>query len=267
MGIVHEARKLGLPLMNVVRFKGMPILEQLFLEEQLLRTSSENWCIVNDGTNTPSIVMGLSGKASELLELGFVLRDEVPVIRRFTGGGTVIVDHGTIFVTLICNKDDVPGVQPYPRSIMSWSGLVYGQVLQGIGDFQLRENDYVFGDRKFGGNAQSITKNRWIHHTSFLWDYEVKNMAYLKLPARAPEYRSARDHSEFICRMKEYLPRSLFVEKTTKALETHFSLQPLNSETIGAVHEGGFVHTSSLLTKQELKDALASSLESIAHRR
>ena len=49
--------------------------------------------------------------------------------------------------------------------------------------------DYVFGDRKFGGNAQSITKNRWIHHTSFLWDYEVSNMAYLKHPARAPEYR------------------------------------------------------------------------------
>lgn len=85
-------------------------------------------------------VNALRRKASELLELGFVLRDEVPVIRRFTGGGTVIVDHGTIFVTLICNKDDVPGVQPYPRSIMSWSGLVYGQVLRGIGDFQLREN-------------------------------------------------------------------------------------------------------------------------------
>lgn len=50
-------------------------------------------------------------------------------------------------------------------------------------------SDYVFGNRKFGGNAQSITKTRWIHHTSFLWDYEVKTMAYLKLPARAPEYR------------------------------------------------------------------------------
>lgn len=50
-------------------------------------------------------------------------------------------------------------------------------------------SDYVFGNRKFGGNAQSIIKNRWIHHTSFLWDYEVRNMAYLKLPVRAPEYR------------------------------------------------------------------------------
>jgi lipoate-protein ligase A len=49
--------------------------------------------------------------------------------------------------------------------------------------------DYVFGDRKFGGNAQSIIKNRWIHHTSFLWDYDVRNMAYLKLPSRVPQYR------------------------------------------------------------------------------
>lgn len=62
------------------------------------------------------------------------------MIRRFTGGGTVIVDHGTIFVSFICNKDDVPNVQPYPRPIMSWSSLIYTQVFQGIADFKLREN-------------------------------------------------------------------------------------------------------------------------------
>jgi lipoate-protein ligase A len=49
-------------------------------------------------------------------------------------------------------------------------------------------SDYAFSHRKFGGNAQSITKNRWVHHTSFLWDYDVKNMDYLKIPKRAPEY-------------------------------------------------------------------------------
>ncbi|KAL6978800.1 hypothetical protein U1Q18_020467 [Sarracenia purpurea var. burkii] len=157
---VLQARKAGFPLMNLVRFKGVPILKLLQLEEKLLRTSSDNWCIINDGTNAPNIVMGLSGKASELLELGPVLEDRVPVIRRFTGGGTVVVDPGTIFVTLICNKNAVP--------------------------------DYVFGNRKFGGNAQSITRKRWIHHTSFLWDFEGKNMGYLKLPQKAPEYRLVR---------------------------------------------------------------------------
>lgn len=216
---IVQLRKLGLPLMNLVRFKGIPILEQLQLEEKLLRTSSENWCIVNDGTNSPTIVMGISGKPAELLEVESVIRDRIPVIKRFTGGGTVIVDQGTIFVTFICNRIDVPGVQPYPQPIMSWSGLLYDEVFQEVGDFHLRENDYVFGNRKFGGNAQSITKNRWIHHTSFLWDYETKNMAYLKQPRRIPKYRSERNHLEFIRRMKEYMPRSAFIEKTFPQLE------------------------------------------------
>uniref|UniRef100_A0A2P2KE46 Uncharacterized protein LOC103409756 n=1 Tax=Rhizophora mucronata TaxID=61149 RepID=A0A2P2KE46_RHIMU len=55
--------------------------------------------------------------------------------------------------------------------------------------------DYVFGDCKFGRNAQSITKTRWMHHSSFIWNYEIRNMAYLKIPARAPKYRMASSFS------------------------------------------------------------------------
>lgn len=177
---ISRAKDLRLPLMNLVRLKGTPILEQLHWEEKLLRTSSENWCIVNDGTNVPTIVMGMSGynkndfsssffetiekrfklfkainvfgfwvffsglfgcrKPSQLLELEPVIKDGIPVIKRFTGGGTVIVDKSTLFVSLICNKDDVPNVQPYPRSVMAWSGSLYGEVFEGVNGFQLREN-------------------------------------------------------------------------------------------------------------------------------
>lgn len=79
-------------------------------------------------------------KTKELLETDAILRDEIPVIRRFTGGGTVIVDQGTIFVTFICNKDAISGLQSYPRPIMSWSSLIYKNMFQGIGEFSLREN-------------------------------------------------------------------------------------------------------------------------------
>ncbi len=52
--------------------------------------------------------------------------------------------------------------------------------------------DYTFGERKFGGNAQAITKQRWLHHTSLLWGFESGNMALLKHPSRVPEYRAVR---------------------------------------------------------------------------
>lgn len=58
---IPKIKNVGLPLMNLLRFKGVPILRQLHLEEQLLRNSSENWCVINDGTTSPTIVMGISG--------------------------------------------------------------------------------------------------------------------------------------------------------------------------------------------------------------
>ncbi|KAJ4967422.1 hypothetical protein NE237_019271 [Protea cynaroides] len=255
---VTQARNVVPPLMNILKFKGLPILQQLHLEERLFRSSSDNWCIINDGTNAPTIVMGVSGKPSELLELKPVLQDKVPVVGRFTGGGTVIVDPGTIFVTFICNKDAVPNVEPYPRPIMSWSGLIYEDVFRGIGDFHLRENDYVFGNRKFGGNAQSISKKRWIHHTSFLWDYDIRNMAYLKVPRRAPEYRSARSHVEFVCHMKDYLSIPDFIGRTVKVVGTHFSLRPMQFEEVNIHAKTSFDHSSRLLTDTELEAALVS---------
>ena len=59
--------------MNFLRMAAVPVLERLHLEERLLRTSADNWCIVNDGTNHLAIV--------------------------------------------ICNKNAIPGLQPYPRPI------------------------------------------------------------------------------------------------------------------------------------------------------
>ncbi|XP_028803440.1 uncharacterized protein LOC114758554 isoform X3 [Neltuma alba] len=208
------------------------------------------------------IALPLSWVCLELVEVRSVLRDQIPVIRRFSGGGTVIVDQGTIFVTLICNKDSVPDIQPFPRSIMSWSGQLYSEVFEGIGDFHLRENDYVFGDRKFGGNAQSIIKHRWVHHTSFLWDYEVKNMAYLKLPAKVPNYRLARGHTDFVCRMKEFLPRSEFVQRTIKAIRSRFSLEPVadNIEDIDVPSATQFAPSTRLLTDHDMREVCAASV-------
>lgn len=36
---------------------------------------------------------------------------------------------------------------------------------------------------------QAITRSRWLHHTTFLWDFDDANMRLLKHPDRAPAYR------------------------------------------------------------------------------
>ncbi|MFZ0565703.1 MAG: lipoate--protein ligase family protein [Chlamydiales bacterium] len=200
---------------NLLRINQMPIKEQLLLEEALLRADSSNWCLINTGV-PEAIVMGISGKPSQLLNLELVKQDQVPLIKRFSGGGTVYVDPHTVFVTFICNSDTF--VQS--RAIMEWSETIYKPFFAPL-PFQLIENDYVLEGRKFGGNAQYIQRGRWLHHTSFLWDYDMEKMDYLLLPERRPKYRQSRRHKDFLLPLRSYFPqKEAFIERLSQHFQT-----------------------------------------------
>ncbi len=175
--------------------------------------------------------MGISGEPAALLNLNSVKNENIPVIQRFSGGGTVIVDEDTLFITFILAKDQVP-IHPFPEPILRWSAELYSEAWE-IPFFQLRENDYCIGEKKCGGNAQYIKKDRWLHHTSFLWDYSPKNMEHLLLPAKRPKYRQNRSHEDFLIRMKEHSksPETLF-EHLQDALAKQFCVTPFDVNSI-----------------------------------
>lgn len=202
--------------LHFIQLKNTPIFEQLQLEEALLRTDERNFCIVNQGSPR-AIVMGISGQPEKLLNLDSVRQERIPVIKRFSGGGTVIVDEHTLFITFIFSKSSLP-ILPFPESILRWSAALYSRAWQ-IPEFHLRENDYCIGDKKCGGNAQYIQKGRWLHHTSFLWDYTEENMKHLLLPPKRPQYRQDRPHTDFLTRLRHYAQdQTLLVEKLKKSL-------------------------------------------------
>ena len=124
---------------------------------------------------------------------------------------------------------DVAGTE-FPRELMRWSADFYRPVLDAVvtpssrGAFALSEHDYVLrdssggaqGDRKFGGNAQTISRDRWVHHTSLLWDFSPARMGLLRLPDKRPAYRGDRPHGTFLTRLREHVqaeratPEALF---------------------------------------------------------
>ena len=245
-------------LVQLVRTSGLCILRQLRLEEKLLRSpGAGNWCLLNDGTPDRSVVLGISGKPHQLVDVRRALDDGVRVIKRFSGGGTVIVDRDTQFVTLVMNAAAVPDLALFPRQIMEWTGTLYGGRPHGVfadmPGWQLRENDYVIGERKVGGNAQSISKDRWLHHTSFLWDFREETMKYLTNPAKQPRYRANRSHSDFLAPLKTYLPdRNALATRIEAALEgMGLEVAPASIEqaedAVAAHHRGSGVGTTGVV--------------------
>jgi len=212
--------------MDVLHLKNVPILQQLQIEEALLRLGPRNLCLINEGS-PPAIVMGISGKVEELVDLEKLKTNPIPVLKRFSGGGTVVVDDQTVFVSFLCKKELHP-FAPYPEAIMRWTEELYREVFQ-LDAFALRENDYVIGEKKCGGNAQYLRKNCWLHHTTFLWDYRPEHMELLLHPKKTPNYRERRSHDEFLTRLKDHLPsKQVFIERLKEVLKQRFEVTPLS---------------------------------------
>lgn len=100
----------------------------------------------------------------------------------------------------------------------------------------------MIGDQKIGGNAQAISGGRWLHHTSFLFDYRDELMALLKTPPKAPQYRLNRSHGDFVTRLCDIsADREAFVTGIIQSVEQ------------GGVFQG--VHVS----EEEAMDVLENS--------
>ena len=130
------------------------------------------------------------------------------------------------------------------------------------------KTDYAFGDFKFGGNAQALSKKRWLHHSSLLWSLDPLRMRQLlKQPARAPEYREGREHGSFLTSLEAqnelakkkkglkngggffFESRRHFVEALAPAVASvsGFELVPTTLEEAEAVVDGVEHHRSTVV--------------------
>jgi lipoate-protein ligase A len=146
--------------------------------------------------------MGISAIKEKVVNIPLAQKDNILLIKRFSGGGTVYIDEQTIFVTFLLNFADF-SLPAFPNALLHFSEKIYAPFFQPH-PFSLRENDFVLGEKKMGGNAEYVRKERGLLHTSFLWDYSAEKMEYLHLPERRPKYRQERSHADFLTPLSQH---------------------------------------------------------------
>jgi lipoate-protein ligase A len=135
----------------------------LAVEEILLKSSKEEYFILY--VNDPSVIIGKHQTGYREINTKFVNENNIPVIRRITGGGTVFHDTGNLNFSFVRCSESGKQVdfRKYTRPVIDF--------LKSIGVEAIFEgkNDLKVDGYKISGNAEHIYHNRVLHHGTLLF--------------------------------------------------------------------------------------------------
>ena len=119
--------------------------------------------------NEPSIIVGKHQNTLAEINYEFVKENEIPVIRRISGGGTVFHDLGNLNFTFIAKgeKGKLVDFRRFTDPIV--------EVLNQMGvpaKFE-GKNDLRVNGLKISGNAEHVFKNRVLHHGTLLFSSDL----------------------------------------------------------------------------------------------
>ena len=143
------------------------------------------------------VVMGQSGREErEVYE-----PIEVPVLKRCSGGGTVVLGPGCLNYAVVLPLEWDPSWRDVAFSLR-WVMERMRTALALPGLRMAGHCDLALHGRKVSGNAQRRTRQAILHHGTLLYDFDLSRVErLLRLPARRPAYRGERGHGEFLANL------------------------------------------------------------------
>jgi lipoate---protein ligase len=146
------------------------------------------------------VVLGRAGKVNEECLIQQCHNDGLKIIRRLSGGGTVLQGKGCLNYSLILSysrEDKLRQIIFSYEKVLEDIARAFREKGRDVNFFPV--SDLALGDKKFSGNAQARKKTHFLHHGTILYDMDISAISrYLKYPPKEPEYRASRPHEEFL---------------------------------------------------------------------
>jgi len=174
------------------------------------------------------VVVGYANQIALEVNAEACRQKNVPILRRCSGGGTVLQGPGCLNYTLILKIDEqgpLESISTTNRHVMDHNKealtSVLGQPAQVRG-----YTDLVLGDLKFSGNAQRRKRKALIFHGTFLINFDISLIEQLlSMPSKEPDYRKNRPHKAFLTNL------NVSPEAIKSALKTVWNATSLSSTT------------------------------------
>jgi lipoate-protein ligase A len=160
-------------------------------------------------------VLGYAGRTNDEANMPACEAASVPILRRCSGGGTVLQGPGCLSYSLVLPIDPAGKTATITGTncfVMERNARVLSALL-GTPVRVEGHTDLAVNGLKFSGNAQRRRQHTLLFHGTFLLDFDLTLIERcLRPPPRQPAYRRNRPHSEFLMKLplgREAIKRAL----------------------------------------------------------
>lgn len=181
----------------------------------------------------PFVVVGYANKVATEVNVPACEGLNIPILRRCSGGGTVVQGPGCLNYALILSISEngpTRNISTANQFVMERNRSTLEKLYRSNGKSASvtvsGHTDLAIEGAKFSGNAQRRRKHYLLFHGTFLLHFDLPLVSkLLHPPSLQPEYRAKREHGEFI--------RNLNL--SSDAIKAAFTKSWQGTETVGEI--------------------------------
>ena len=189
----------------------------LALEEHLLCGTDGEYFLL--WQNAPSVIVGRNQNTYAEINYDFVKSNNIPVVRRITGGGAVFHDLGNINYSFIVNS----------TSRFNDYAFFSAPVIRALSDTGIDaclsgRNDLLVNGKKISGAAQCAKGGRMLHHATLLLDASVSDLKEaLRINPLKIESKGIKSVESRVANVNSFLENKLTAQALTALLAERIS--------------------------------------------
>jgi lipoate---protein ligase len=149
------------------------------------------------------IVLGASNKPEDSLFTENIIKDNITVMKRFSGGQSVMLTPNNLIISVV-----FPNTKPLESKNIfnNINSLIISALKEaGINNLSLMGiSDIAISGKKILGSAIYKNKEKLLYHAVLnIGEPALTFEKYLKHPVKEPDYRNGRKHIDFVTSLKE----------------------------------------------------------------